>query len=322
MYFRLMKSLIVTHPQHGRLIVDREKRLAEPLGDKPVPEGSLVRTPSAGLTMVSYDLTYACPYKCVHCLSDDHRRAVDDPVAIIDEIERTGAMWLQLTGGEPLAHPRFADVYEHAWDAGLLIILLTNGFLLDRFTDLLARKPPHRISTSLYGATAGTYDAMTRKPGAFEVFLRNMRALEGQTVRVKGIVTTLNVHEAPAMRELGQELGSYFEFRNITPTVSGDAAPTMLACPEPKAPTTRWTGCGAGKTMAHVQADGSITPCRAARRWVGTWQALPSLRKEALKLPDACFSCKRPCPVCPPVYRSMNHAHLNPCKECSDDPAR
>jgi MoaA/NifB/PqqE/SkfB family radical SAM enzyme len=301
-----MRPVVVTNPEHGRLLIDRRARTVTTLTTDP-PHGAIIRTPSKGIIKVSYDLTYKCPLACLHCLSDDKRPSHPDPISIIDRIEATGAIWLHMTGGEPLAHPKFQEIYTHAWNAGLCIVLLTNGILLKKYASLLNDKPPHRISISLYGATPETHDAMTRQPGSLSAMLASIKTIQGANIRVKGIITRLNQHEASDMQHIGESLGTYHEFRNIMPTVLGDPSPLALRTSDP--PRSKpWTGCNAGKTTMHIQADGSITPCRACRGQIESndWNDLPHLAQVALSWPT------KP-PYCPPVYRAKTRQGVSPC---------
>ena len=43
-----------------------------------------------------------------------------------------GVLWLQLTGGEPLIDPLFAETHAAAWDLGMMIQISSNGSRLDR----------------------------------------------------------------------------------------------------------------------------------------------------------------------------------------------
>jgi molybdenum cofactor biosynthesis enzyme MoaA len=76
-----------------------------------------------------------------------------------------GVLWLQLTGGEPLIDPLFAETHTRAWDMGMMIQISSNGSRLDqaRTLELLTARRPYRLTLSLYGATEESYDGMTRR---------------------------------------------------------------------------------------------------------------------------------------------------------------
>lgn len=58
------------------------------------------------------------------------------------------AWWLQLTGGEPLIDPLFAETHAAAWDMGMMIQISSNGSRLDRprILELLTSRRPYRLT--------------------------------------------------------------------------------------------------------------------------------------------------------------------------------
>lgn len=60
----------------------------------------------------------------------------------------------------------------------MMVEILTNGSRLaaPRNLALLTRLKPNRITLSLYGATAESYDALTRRRGAYRMFVRGLDA--------------------------------------------------------------------------------------------------------------------------------------------------
>ena len=112
-----------------------------------------------------------------------------------------GVLWLQLTGGEPLIDPLFAETHAAAWDMGMMIMISSNGSRLDqpRTLDLLTKRRPYQLALSLYGATDESYDGMTRRRGSFRRFMRGLAAAhEAQLpMRINIVVSNRNAHEIP-----------------------------------------------------------------------------------------------------------------------------
>ena len=315
-----MRPVLAQHLSKGWLLIDRQARSATPLIDPSLVPGDVVRrSPSTGYAMASWDVTERCQLACLHCLMRDSGVHQDrDPMAIVGAIERTGAMWLHLTGGEPTIDPMFPDIYSAAWDAGMLIVLLTNGLTLERLLPLLAQRPPHRISTSLHGANAETYDRMTARVGSWGQFVRSMAAVHeaGLPVRTKIIVTRDNEHELPDMVSMASRFGEHIVFRGMVPTVGADPGPVSLECPHEHS-VGMFRGCGAGTSMFHVRADGLACPCRTSRADPVPISELTLLRSRApvlLALPPQCRECPRPCNICPPLYHAEKASGLDPCR--------
>ncbi len=59
-------------------------------------------------------------------------------------------------------HPDFEDIYEYAYDAGLILKVFTNGSnITDSILKLFTEKPPTRVYLTLYGDSFETYEKVT-----------------------------------------------------------------------------------------------------------------------------------------------------------------
>lgn len=177
------------------------------------------RAPLAG----SLELTFRCNLRCQHCyVSCGHQGlpgmqelSADEIAGILDQIADAGALWLLITGGEPLLRRDFPEIWTYAKRKGFLLTLFTNGTLLDeRTADLLAEWPPVNMEITLYGATPETYERVTGNPHAY---LRVHRAIElllerKLPLKLKTMVMTLNRHELTAMRDFAHSLDLDFRF--------------------------------------------------------------------------------------------------------------
>jgi radical SAM protein with 4Fe4S-binding SPASM domain len=170
----------------------------------------------------SIELTYRCNLACTHCwvnlpTGDRPARARELTVAelqrITDEVVDAGTLWMLLTGGEVFVRPDFFEIYRYMKRKGLLVIVYTNGTMVtERVADQLAEYPPARVEISLYGATPGTYRAMTNVD-ALDRCLRGIRLLldRGINLNLKSVVTTANYDEFLAIREYSmREFGIFF----------------------------------------------------------------------------------------------------------------
>ena len=124
----------------------------------------------------SFDLTRRCNLKCIHCYLGDHQQSslakeieTSQILDIIDQITDAGCLNLLITGGEPLLRVDFPEIYSHAKKSGLIITVFTNGTLItDKILSLFKELPPHKVEISLYGATAQTYEKITRRRGSYD----------------------------------------------------------------------------------------------------------------------------------------------------------
>lgn len=170
------------------------------------------------------ELTLRCNIRCVHCYNFDRTEA--DPCAeepelsteeilkVISELRTAGCLFLQLTGGEALAHPALFTFLDHARSLNMAVQLLSNGTLLRPGTvgKLAGYRNLLGVSVSVYGATAETHDGVTQSPGSFRRTWDGMERLraKGIAVRMKIIVLRQNAHEVAAMRAQAAERGLPF----------------------------------------------------------------------------------------------------------------
>lgn len=164
-------------------------------------------------TMV-VETNHVCNLRCAHCYVPSAFKRPGrflDPALVedlFDQFETLGFGYVLLTGGEPLVHPSFEEIYESAWDRGFHVSLFTNGLLLDeRRMDLLTRKPPAVVRISLFGGSPAAYAEVAGHDGYDQV---RARALElhqrGVPVRVKFPLLRHNASDAASVQtDLGRQ---------------------------------------------------------------------------------------------------------------------
>jgi radical SAM protein with 4Fe4S-binding SPASM domain len=268
------------------------RRLHDKVGSRRLPmEGSI-------------ELTHRCNLRCAHCyinepLADEDTRQRELPAAdwcrIIDEIAAQGCLWLLVTGGEPLLHPDFLDIYTYAKKKGIFLILFTNATLLTpAMADHLARWRPFLVEVSIYGHTQATHEAVTGIPGSYERCRRGIKLLRERKIplTLKTMVITLNQHEIRDMQNWARELGVQFRFDAVLqPRLDGSRTPcTLRISPEkiveldladerrlkewksfwerfhePPANPAELFHCGAGINMFHIDPYGNLSACMMAR---------------------------------------------------------
>jgi len=256
-----------------------------------------LRLPISGV----FELTSRCNLDCRHCYlgpaaqreKKRHQElSTEDVFKILDEITEAGCLYLVLTGGDPMLRPDFAAIYRHARENGLILTVFCNGNLVDdRVIELFREYPPFRVDVSVYGASAGTYEKITRVPGSFSRFIEGVKRLAegGIGFSMKTVLMTLNQHELPAMRKLARDLGAvHFRMDSaILPCFPGGSREPMnlrvdpevavsleMSDPETLAGWIEYCGrmeglptdgrlynCGAGVTDFYIDPYGNASPC-------------------------------------------------------------
>jgi len=249
------------------------------------------------------DLTFRFNLNCAHCycnLPSNHQGAVDrelgrdDIFRILDQIAEAGCLWLLISGGEPFLRKDFSTIYTRAKSMGFLVSLFTNGTLITPvLADFLAEWPPFSVEITLYGASARTYEKMTRTPGSFERCLRGIELLREREVplELKTMVTTMNRHETAQIIKYADELGVKFRYDPIlNPRLDGSKRPCdyrlspeeVLALDYSDEKRVKgWQDffssfsrstfsdhlfiCGAGVSSFHIDPYGMLSPCEMVR---------------------------------------------------------
>ncbi len=93
--------------------------------------------------MLSIELTHNCPLKCKHCYVE---AGSGDSLStklvkkILDDVEELNIQQIQLTGGEPLLHPQFAEILESLISKNKEVQIFTSGFVFnDHIGSMLKR---------------------------------------------------------------------------------------------------------------------------------------------------------------------------------------
>jgi MoaA/NifB/PqqE/SkfB family radical SAM enzyme len=307
-----------------------------------LPVASERRIPLFG----TLELTRRCNLRCQHCCIVDHAahpaREADDLAAatwegILEQLAAAGCLWLGLTGGEPLLHPRFADIHRAARRRGFLVTVLTNGTLVtDEVADLLAAEPPRSVEISVHGASAATCGRVTGRADAFEACLAGIRRLKERGIRLalKTALTRDNAADLPALRRLATELDAPCRIDGLlnahldgrTPVTGQRLDPAELVALElAEVPVVdAWAkraghirnnagrsgtrlDCGAAISAFHVDWRGRLSPCSMVREpsvdisrggFAEAWSGpLADLAREPASPDSPCARCELAC-VC------------------------
>ena len=242
---------------------------------------------------VTFELTYGCNLKCVHCYNPTHRAlphelTTPEICALLNQIADLGVLTVTFTGGEPSVRPDIGDILRYARAQGLMIQLMTNATrITPSFTDLLHEVGVSQINVSIYGATDTIYERMTGVSGSYPQFRQGMLHLAAAAlpVVVRMPVTTINCEEVQACRHLVESHHMKFQYcLEIMTTITGDRTPLQYRlAPEEKVRIDqemlphRWTAafeescsnnqsfleCACGQSRFAITPYGEMNLCTA-----------------------------------------------------------
>ncbi len=183
---------------------------------------------------VTFELTYGCNLRCLHCYNPTHRvlpheLTTVEIYSILDQLADFGVLNVTFSGGEPSIRPDIVQILRHARSRGLMIQLLTNATrITPSFAELLGEVGIAQINVSIYGASETTYEHMTGIPGSYTAFAQGLRclAVHGLPITVRMPVTTVNQGDLVACRALVENHGFKFQYcLDVTPKTDGDCTP-------------------------------------------------------------------------------------------------
>lgn len=133
---------------------------------------------------VIWDITYACPLRCLHCYTESGRRPSRqlkqaDLLRVTDALISLKPRSVVLAGGEPLLVKDIFDVAARLRQSGVGAIVYTSGWgmtadLADRIMRVF-----HQVVVSVDGATADVHDHIRRRPGSFTNAMNALTLLDG-----------------------------------------------------------------------------------------------------------------------------------------------
>lgn len=177
---------------------------------------------------LTWEITYGCNLRCVHCLSSSGQRRKDElntmeAKRLIDEWAALRVFYINVGGGEPMSRRDFVELMDYALERGIGVKFSTNGTLIDDAAAAwIASRDYLDVQISLDGATPETNDPV-RGAGSYERARRAMERLAKQNFPFK-INTTITRHNYPqidALYAMAKHYGAELRLTRLRPTGRG-----------------------------------------------------------------------------------------------------
>lgn len=150
---------------------------------KPSVPIKVIEVPPVILDRVLITITWACNYRCIHCLQGEthvksRELSTNDWIRTIKELSEYGIFHLFISGGEPFLRHDILDILKYAYDEGLVITLFTNASLItDNICKELKKLTTLNIQVSIHDINPNSFDDFTRVKGAYERTIRGLKKL-------------------------------------------------------------------------------------------------------------------------------------------------
>lgn len=157
---------------------------------------------------VTLELTPRCNFNCkmcyVHLKPDEIPRHGEELTArewlrIAEEAKAAGTTWLCITGGEPLLHPEFPEIWRKLSEMGFFLTLQTNASMIaGDMAALLEQYPPRQVKVTLYGTDDDVYRAVCGVENGFTRVNDGIHTLMSLGIPVSLVSTLIRQNEADA----------------------------------------------------------------------------------------------------------------------------
>lgn len=257
---------------------------------------------------LSLEITNSCNELCRHCYHPEKRNSefltdIELLDKMLAEFGELGFMFLTITGGEPLLHPKFKEICELSQKNRYIISIKTNGTLItNEIVEFFRKLKPNTVEISLYSADPDEHDHITGIIGSWAKSMESVHLLKRNGVKVSVMTPVLksvkkwtelyelmkkagipwscspNIHSSLDEREQVEKFKGTFEghlrflefvnrYENQKITNIDDLC---------------FKQCGGGETVACIGSDFSVRPCISYPEKAGIYKEGNTL--ELLKL--------------------------------------
>lgn len=238
---------------------------------------------------MAIEVTTACNQKCLHCYNIRDRK---DEISFsqirraLKEASDLGALFLSVTGGEPLIREDIWDILDCAVKLNYATLLYTNGILIGPAEARRLKKIGiYWVDITILGASSETHDRITCLPGSFDLSMRAIKLLRENDIGV-AVKTPALRENFSELAELKKKISSMGLMHIISPVVypkdDGDEDPLRHRLTDEQMrdyyrfyePASRINpfgefSCDLGRVMLAISAKGDVHPCLCVPYSVG-----------------------------------------------------
>ncbi len=162
------------------------------------------------LDAAEFELTTACPCRCVTCGSNcgraaDNELTTDELFRVLSELKDLGCQRVSFLGGEPLCRPDLMRLIKEARARRMLVEVITSGTGLDpTCARQLKDAGVNSVTVSVDGLRS-SHDAQRGSVGAHAQAIKAISALRAARISA-GVTTQVNRMSLPELESMGDEL--------------------------------------------------------------------------------------------------------------------
>jgi AdoMet-dependent heme synthase len=253
---------------------------------------------------VVWEITDTCNLNCKHCrasrIKGNVRRNEIVEEIVLQELIKNRVLVVNISGGEPLLHPKCIEYVKYFSDNGIFVGLSTNGILFPKYGKELKDANIGFVQFSLDGSPE-IHNTLRGRKDAFEKSIIAAKYAKdlGIKTQFNTVLTSTNLKCIDYLVNIGEKYGIELHFRRFVPVGFGkenqqlipdkdeykeaivkllrlqNEKELQILIEEPlislwsKGENTPQIGCGAGITQLGIDTDGNTYPCIFYRTSVG-----------------------------------------------------
>lgn len=186
--------------------------------------------------LVQVELTEACNLRCKFCYNSQKPRYNQHIFEMLDKLADQGVMQVNLTGGEPLAHPKFFEILDYACKRFPNVVILSNGSLMNKKAlERIHQTDVTSVNISIHGDRE-THDALTQIPGSYDASIAALKYfIQEQKILVASnfVLNAGNLSILPQTIDYFHSIGlEYMTITRFIPVGIGESARNLILSPQ------------------------------------------------------------------------------------------
>ncbi|MFH1127111.1 MAG: radical SAM protein [archaeon] len=170
-----------------------------------------------------WEFTLKCNLRCSHCGSSAGTARPDELttkecIKLCEDLAELGCSDVSLMGGEPFLRDDWTQIAQCITDLGMNLNFVSNGLLIDKYIDDIAKHNPKVIGISLDG-TEKTHDRIRGKIGAYKKAIDSIDMLIDRGIQTTAITTVskMNFDELHAIKDVVYKKGCNWQIQVAMP---------------------------------------------------------------------------------------------------------
>ena len=178
---------------------------------------------------ISFDITYDCPFQCLHCsngtkqfnqqIDFDLFKYIFDSLLLDNKLEI-----IEFGGGEPFVHKRFLDIVQYAskvtsniiiYTSGCLGLIERKGYVTESCARNLKRTGVTQVNLTIHSHLPQVHNYISQLANGLERVLQSIKNLNGQKINIciHIVVTQLNYTSLKETMQLYNNIFNIYQFR-------------------------------------------------------------------------------------------------------------